>query len=659
MKSRIACYGVLALCLLGTVSRAESIILYADHDASLDSGEPDTPGNGSTSTVWNNGSGRLFRTVEYWDLSGYAGATITSASYTVELKDFASELRPDMLNYPIPASEVGWNEADVTWNNFATAFDDSGGPFLTASVPGSAVPGDSLTIPVPASVIQDWIDDPCTNAGWMWKLSAIDEMGLRAGYEWWSTEADPCSQGAPAYLTIDGNFPEPYIPEFSVITNRDNYLKEKVPFGNYGVSTSTGAYVRDDAPRRFRGIMSFDLTPFAGYTVTGDAILRVKLSTARGGVIGFYHVQPGYADWSEGKSLGGGKTGPYNDWFEGTRWENFHDKFDPNSDPIATADWSGLNVGDTATVTIPAAVVQEWIDGVNAGMLLKMVDEETSHGYEFETRDTHLDPNNRPPELAFDAVPSPIGVVIETDRSTYLSEAEPNVPQGENVSTSFVQIDPNVTGEARYRSMLSFDLTPYAGRHIVGDGTMRLALVSHYGRNDPIEFYSVDPAIANWDPNAVKWEDNANDFVGPPIVTEDLSWVTRLRSGAVKIPASVIQDWIDGVNPGLFLKLQSEIADPDPDGNPIGYGYTNVDITDWVDEFEVVDLIPQVSLSFLAAPPGDADLDGKVNMDDVAIVASNWLQGDKTWTDGDFNQDDKVTLADVAVMAGNWLFGTL
>ena len=653
---------LMVCCTIGVVGQAETVIVLPTQDATLDSAEAFFPHNGYTSTVWNAGeSGRLFREVEYWDLSDYAGSTVNSASFTIEFKDFGSaETRPIMENYSIKASEVGWSESDVTWANFSFAYDPCD-LLLTASVPAEAVEGDSLTIPVSAAVIQDWIDDPCTNAGWMWKLTTAYENGIeRGGYEWWSSEADPCDpcHGVAAYLTIDANIPPPWVPDFEIITNRDNYLKEKKPTGQYGTSTTSGAYV-NDTPKRFRGAISFDMTGFSGYTVTDDAVLRVKLPLQRGGVVGFYPILESMADWSEGKKQGAGVGGPYNDWLEGTTWANFHDKFDANSPPLFTADWSGVEEGTGhGTVTVPASVVQGWIDGMNPGLMVKMVDENPLEGYEFYTRDNRGDANDTPPTLMFDAEASPIRVELNPDRSTYLSEAEPNVVQWP-AGTSYVQIDPNIGGEYRYRSMLSFDVSASAGAHVVGDGTMRLSLMSQLGQNDPIEVYSVDPAIAGWDPNEVKWEDNANSYVGPVLASADLSWVTRRRTGAIKIPASVIQGWIDGVNPGLFLKLQNEIADPAVDGNPIGYGYTNVDITDWVDEWEVVALIPQVSLSFLAAPPGDANLNGKVDKYDLHIVSANWLESAKAWTDGDFTGDGIVNLEDVAVMTGNWLYGVL
>ena len=52
--------------------------------------------------------------------------------------------------------------------------------------------------------------------------------------------------------------------------------------------------------------------------------------------------------------------------------------------------------------------------------------------------------------------------------------------------------------------------------------------------------------------------------------------------------------------------------------------------------------------------PGDANLDGKVDADDAATLAANWLQSGKLWADGDFNDDGIVDDKDATLMAANW-----
>ncbi len=61
--------------------------------------------------------------------------------------------------------------------------------------------------------------------------------------------------------------------------------------------------------------------------------------------------------------------------------------------------------------------------------------------------------------------------------------------------------------------------------------------------------------------------------------------------------------------------------------------------------------------------PGDANLDYKVNEDDAATIAANWLstvEGDSTlklWKQGDFNADFMVNDIDATMMAANWQYG--
>lgn len=52
---------------------------------------------------------------------------------------------------------------------------------------------------------------------------------------------------------------------------------------------------------------------------------------------------------------------------------------------------------------------------------------------------------------------------------------------------------------------------------------------------------------------------------------------------------------------------------------------------------------------------GDANGDGKVNADDAAMLAANWLKtGNATWRDGDFNGDRNVDDIDATILAANW-----
>ena len=59
------------------------------------------------------------------------------------------------------------------------------------------------------------------------------------------------------------------------------------------------------------------------------------------------------------------------------------------------------------------------------------------------------------------------------------------------------------------------------------------------------------------------------------------------------------------------------------------------------------------------AAGGDATLDGKVNVFDLAVLANNYnVPGDKDWTVADFDQDNVVGIFDLVALANNYGHGT-
>jgi hypothetical protein len=56
---------------------------------------------------------------------------------------------------------------------------------------------------------------------------------------------------------------------------------------------------------------------------------------------------------------------------------------------------------------------------------------------------------------------------------------------------------------------------------------------------------------------------------------------------------------------------------------------------------------------------GDANLDGKVDIGDLGLLAGAWQQlTGKVWFDGDFTYDGAVDIGDLGLLAGNWQKGT-
>jgi hypothetical protein len=75
-----------------------------------------------------------------------------------------------------------------------------------------------------------------------------------------------------------------------------------------------------------------------------------------------------------------------------------------------------------------------------------------------------------------------------------------------------------------------------------------------------------------------------------------------------------------------------------------------------VDELRVGTTYAAVT-PFSPVIPGDANLDGMVNIADLGILAANWQQSGRNWEHGDFNGNRAVEIADLGILAANWQAG--
>ena len=72
------------------------------------------------------------------------------------------------------------------------------------------------------------------------------------------------------------------------------------------------------------------------------------------------------------------------------------------------------------------------------------------------------------------------------------------------------------------------------------------------------------------------------------------------------------------------------------------------------------EMIPQTafidipSIVLRSTIPGDANLDGKVDVNDLTIVLTNFDQTGMTWSQGDFNSDDKVDVNDLTILLSHF-----
>jgi hypothetical protein len=106
---------------------------------------------------------------------------------------------------------------------------------------------------------------------------------------------------------------------------------------------------------------------------------------------------------------------------------------------------------------------------------------------------------------------------------------------------------------------------------------------------------------------------------------------------------------------GNFKGPADEVLIYEPLGFSVGRGMYNNGVTDWadakIDEVRITEgtLTPGQFL-FAAGLPGDANMNGRIDPDDFALIdrgfARNLPPGTAGWTDGDFNYDGVVDVAD-------------
>src|SRR4029079_1573131 len=74
-------------------------------------------------------------------------------------------------------------------------------------------------------------------------------------------------------------------------------------------------------------------------------------------------------------------------------------------------------------------------------------------------------------------------------------------------------------------------------------------------------------------------------------------------------------------------------------------------------EFKVVTGLTTNDVLVKYTYAGDANLDGKVDIGDLGLLAGAWQQSGKVWFDGDFTYNGTVDIGDLGLLAGNWQKG--
>jgi hypothetical protein len=118
-----------------------------------------------------------------------------------------------------------------------------------------------------------------------------------------------------------------------------------------------------------------------------------------------------------------------------------------------------------------------------------------------------------------------------------------------------------------------------------------------------------------------------------------------------KLYEELLDGWINELGADLFLQYNYTRA---IDGQA-AYGaleYQTQPITD-APKYQA---LMHYSATPDSAIPGDANLDGMVDIADLGILAANWQQVG-IWGTADFNADSVVNIADLGILAANWQAG--
>ncbi len=170
--------------------------------------------------------------------------------------------------------------------------------------------------------------------------------------------------------------------------------------------------------------------------------------------------------------------------------------------------------------------------------------------------------------------------------------------------------------------------------------------VGAYGTIDPSNVYNL----------AGKHVNAYGSSWGTPFNLKDLENHPQAVSGTLNLNNITYVRIVDIPGNGFFTDEATSLIDPNSLHSDEGAQYytENHGIYDaWVTwgsggfDLEAIGVVRENIL-------GDANLDGRVNFLDYAIVARYW-NGIGFWCNGDFNEDNQVDIFDLIILADNWL----
>jgi hypothetical protein len=188
-------------------------------------------------------------------------------------------------------------------------------------------------------------------------------------------------------------------------------------------------------------------------------------------------------------------------------------------------------------------------------------------------------------------------------------------------------------------------LHPAGIRHV--DATTH-EIVLGFAMPDALRSVQVGPHIAT--PGGEKMNGDGDASIGEPV---DDAYAFLLRA-AFANPAGDLNasGTVEGNDIDLLLR---EIA-KDPAEQDLSMDLTDDGLLTSADADVLVGELVYVNgdLNTPGSEFGDANLDGNVDVTDLAILAANWNGTDEAWDGADFNGDQAVDVTDLAILAANW-----
>ncbi|MCC6680102.1 MAG: serine hydrolase [Phycisphaeraceae bacterium] len=141
------------------------------------------------------------------------------------------------------------------------------------------------------------------------------------------------------------------------------------------------------------------------------------------------------------------------------------------------------------------------------------------------------------------------------------------------------------------------------------------------------------------------------DQYGEAPLHSGLGWWNNADSVMSQVPTDTFWAW--GLHDNLIIVIPSldlvvaRTGNSGEDWDPSGD----------LDYVNVIEPFFNLLLSQASAMPGDANLDGQVNIGDLQIIGDHWQVTGATWFMGDFSGDGIVNLADLQIISDHWSGG--